>query len=89
MAVSPGGPITFSNVCTTYSPCLPPGLNTNEPVKGARNLANVTENHIITSIVPKNHFHRFTMYTRINLRPQRIRKAGTRNAGKPKFTVMR
>ena len=60
MAVSPGGPMTFSKVWTTNMPCFPPGLKMRLPKIGVRNLAKVTDDQIITTIMQKNHFQRFT-----------------------------
>ena len=56
---------------------------------GAKNLANVTELHIITNAKQRNHFMKLKLYTRMSLNPTMIKKKGIRNAGNPKFSVMK
>ena len=79
----------FSSCCTQNSPWLPPGLKISPLMIGVSILANVTDDHIITRAIPKNHFHKFTLYARNSFSPTRITNTGMRNAGKPKFTDIR
>ncbi len=67
---------------------LSAGLKMRLPMIGARNLAKVTDVHIMTIIMQKNHFQRFTLYACISCNPTIMIKQGSRKAGKPKLTAM-
>ena len=44
---------------------------------------------IITNAKQRNHFMKLKLYTRMSLNPTMIKKKGIRNAGNPKFSVMK
>ena len=79
-AVSPGGPTMFSMKFTQTAPWLPPGLNIASGRSGASTFARNIDTHIIDTPMPKNHFHKLSLYIPIVLMPATNRKQGIRKA---------
>ena len=63
-------------------------LRTEKAMKGDKTLDRNNDSHIMLTAIPKNHFHRLTVNICIIFTPTNIRKAGMRNAEKPKFSVI-